>query len=198
MVKKKYLGIIAIASTTFLFSGCVPQHDTFPNQHGYYNNSPRVNVSLFSYTYPYFYDRPYYFLNGLYYYGGFFHNGIYHYGNRRFRQGHFFNNGYRYYRGRRYRARNGVHGYYKNRSHYEASRNYRTKQRAIDRGRVYQSRDKRTVRKRSNSNVKKNIRSNSRTNKSRRNYIGSSHPNTGKNKSSRTRSKNKRRNRPVR
>jgi len=182
MVKTKYLGIIAIASTTFLFSGCAPYHETFPNQHGYTqgysNNSPRVNVSLFSYAYPYYYDRPYYFLNGLYYYGGYFSNGFYHYGNRRFRHGHYYNNGNRYYKGRRYRARNGVHGYYRNRHYYERSSNYRTKQRRENRGRMYQSRDTNTVRARSNHNVRQNVRSNNRYNKPRRSYIGTQNTRT--------------------
>jgi len=141
MIKIKYLGIITIASSTFLFSGCVQQPDTFSQQNRYYNNVPQVNVSLVSYAYPYYYDRPFYYLGGQYYYGGYYRNGFYHYGNRRFRHGHYYSRGNRYYNGRRYRAMNGQHGYYRNRSYYQrshTSRRFNNKvQSQLDRGRNY-------------------------------------------------------------
>jgi len=147
MIKTKYLGILAIASSTLLFSGCIHTPDTFD---GYYEQGydrPNIHVSLVSYDYPYYYDRPYYFLNGFYYYGGFFRDGFYHYGNRRFRRGHYYNHGYRYYNGRRYRAQNGRYGYYKNRDYYQRTHHYRklhrAKERRLDRGREYRSRDQR-------------------------------------------------------
>jgi len=149
MIKIKYLGMIAIASTTFLFSGCVHTTDTFEQQNsGQYTHSPYNNVSLASYAYPYYYDRPYYFLNGLYYYGGLYRNGFYNYGHRRFRHGHYYTHGHRYYNGRRYRARNGHHGYYTSRGHYQRSDHYNNshmvKHRSEDRGRIYTANSKRS------------------------------------------------------
>lgn len=141
MIRTKYLGFIAIASSTLLFSGCIQQPDTFSNHNGYYNNRPNVNVSLVSYAYPYYYDRPYYFLNGLYYYGGYYRNGLYHYGQRRFRHGHYYHGGHRYYNGRRYRAVNGRHGYYQNRGYYQRSHRYKKRDkvraRSLHKGRNY-------------------------------------------------------------
>ncbi len=145
MIKNKHLGLIAIASTTLLFSGCVQQPDTFyNNQNGYYNSAPRVNVALVSYPYPYYYDRPFYFFNGIYYYGGYYRDGFYHYGHRRFRHGHYYHRGNRYYNGRRYVARSGQYGYYKNRGQYQRLHNHRKykkiKKKHLDRGREYHSR----------------------------------------------------------
>ena len=138
MIRTKYLGIIiAIVSTSFLFSGSVQQLDRFSNDNGCYNNASRVNVSLVSYDYPYYYDKPYYFLDGLYYYGGNYRNGFYHYGDRHFKYGHYYADGNRYYNGRRYNARNGVNGYYKSRWHYERSRNYSPKRMRTNRSKVY-------------------------------------------------------------
>jgi len=174
MIRTKYLGMLAIASTTFLFSGCVQQPDTFSNDNRYYNHAPSINVSLVSYAYPYYYDRPYYFLNGLYYYGGSYRDGFYHYGHSHFRHGHYYAQGNRYYNGRRYRARNGVHGYYRNRAYYERSHVYRKKQRSADRGRVY-NRTHEPLRHRT-SNVG-DVRSNTvrtRNTYPRRSHIGSS------------------------
>jgi len=145
MIKIKHLGLLAIASSTFLFSGCIYVEDTFPEQNGYYNDSPRVNISLISYSYPYYYDRPFYYLGGRYYYGGFFRDGFYHYGNRRFRHGHYYSRGYRYYNGRRFRAENGRYGYYRNRDYYQRRHHYRKihreRDRRIDRGREYRYRE---------------------------------------------------------
>ena len=136
MIKIKHLGLLAIASSTFLFSGCIYVEDTFPDQNRYYNDTLRVNVSLVSYAYPYYYDRPFYYLGGQYYYGGFYRNGFYHYGDRRFRHGYYYSHGYRYNNGRRYRAINGRYGYYENRNYFERSRHYRHRERSFDRGRV--------------------------------------------------------------
>jgi len=145
MIKTKHLGLAVIASTSFIFSGCVHQPDTFSNQHGYYNNAPRVNVSLVSYAYPYYFNRPYYFLNGLYYYGGTYSNGFYNYGHRRFGHGHYYNRGHRYYNGRRYRARNGQNGYYTSRGNYQRSHHYKNvKHSSSDRGRYYETRKRRS------------------------------------------------------
>lgn len=169
MIKTKHLGFIAIASTALLFSGCVHQPDTFSNNNGYYNNAPRVNVALVSYGYPYYYDRPYYFFNGLYYYGGYYRNGFYYYGDRRFKNGHYYHRDNRYYNGRRYTARNGVYGYYKSRAEYQRSSQYkkvqRTKQRSVDRGRVYNSRSNvdNTVRRSHVGTRQQNVRSNDRS-----------------------------------
>ena len=159
MIKTKHIGLVVLASTSFLFSGCVQQPDTFSNHNGYYNNAPRVNVSLVSYGYPYYYDRPYYFLNGLYYYGGYYRNGFYHYGHRIFRHGHYYSHGNRYYNGRRYRARNGVHGYYRNRGYYERSHAYRVKKhRSLDRGQEYDRRGGEYVRHRTSHVGKTRVR----------------------------------------
>ena len=175
MIKTKHLGMIAIASTTFLFSGCIQQPDTFSNHNGYYNNAPRVNVSLVSYAYPYYYDRPYYFLDGLYYYGGYYRDGFYHYGHRHFRHGHYYAHGNRYYNGRRYRAQNGVHGYYRNRGYYERSHAYREKRRSTDRGRVY-DRTREHVRHRTShvGNIRPHMTRSSDSYTPRRSHIGSS------------------------
>lgn len=142
MIKIKHLGLLALASTTFLFSGCVYVEDTFPEQDKYYNDSARVNLSLVSYDYPYYYDRPFYYLAGIYYYGGFYCNGFYHYGDRRFRHGHYYSHGHRYYKGRRYRAHNGRYGYYKSRNAFEHLHGYRKmpRRRDLNRGREYRSR----------------------------------------------------------
>lgn len=141
MIKTKHLGLIAIASTAFLFSGCVPVADPFYNN-GYYNTTPRIATGLYSYSYPYYFNRPYYFYNGLYYYGGRYSQGYYYYGNRKFRRGHYYYRGNRYYNGRRYAARSGRYGYYKNRTEYQRAVRHRktrkTRQRTLDNGRVYQ------------------------------------------------------------
>jgi len=180
MFKTKTLGLIALASTSFLFSGCVvvEQPNTFYDQNGY-SNAARINVSLSSYAYPYYYDRPFYFFNGLYYYGGYYRNGFYHYGNRHFRHGHYYNHGNRYYNGRRYRARNGRYGYYRNRNYYERSRQYKTSYRNVDRGRVYQgSRQQRPAMNRSGV-IERGRNYNTFGNKVRRsstNYVGFQRP----------------------
>lgn len=169
--------MIAIASSTLLFSGCVTQPDTFSNHNGYYNNAPRVNVALVSYGYPYYYDRPYYFFNGIYYYGGYYRNGYYHYGDRRFRHGHYYHRGHRYYNGRRYVARSGAYGYYKNRDDYRRSHQYRkhkkVKKRSVDRGRVY---DRTKYKRPRTGTVKQNRQQHTRTKKVKRDrssYVGS-------------------------
>jgi len=144
MINTKHLTLLAFASSTLLFSGCVHTPDTFSNQNRQHN-TPSVNVSLVSYTYPYYYNRPYYFFDNMYYYGGYFSNGIYHYGNRQFRHGHYYSRGNRYYKGRRYRAVNGQHGHYTNQNYYQRSQQYRRNnrsydrktQRRLDRGRAY-------------------------------------------------------------
>ena len=164
MIQPKHFAILAIASSTFLFSGCIHTPDAFDDN--YYEQDydrPNIHVSLISYDHPYYYDRPYYFLNGLYYYGGFFRNGFYHYGDRRFRHGHYYSRGYRYYNGRRYRAENGRYGYYTNRDYYRRTHHYRKLHRAnerrLDRGRNYSSREQRRDFDRRNTFFKKSKRS---------------------------------------
>ena len=168
MKKTKFIAMIAIASSTLLFSGCVHRTEPFPVDKTYnnslhdYDTSPRVGTTLLSYAYPYFYDRPFYYLDGRYYYGGFFRDGFYHYGDRIFRHGHYYSRGYRYYNGRRYRAINRQHGYYINRDAYIHSNNYRNRDRErsrrFDRGREYRSREYRRRDGYSNNSWDNNMR----------------------------------------
>jgi hypothetical protein len=159
MIKIKHFGLIVLASSALLFSGCVQTRDTFYNDsyqrvHGK-QNAPSVNVRLTAYAYPYYYDRPYYYLNDMYYYGGVYRNGFYRYGQRVFREGHYYARGYRHYRGNRYIAVNNRYGYYPNRHYYRNTRQYkRAKARSLQKGRTYESRQRYRGQKRGRTETK--------------------------------------------
>src|SRR5665648_1156263 len=115
MIKKKLkqIGAIAVLSSALLFTNCNARDLSGGGVIG------AVATALSSYTYPRYYDRPYYYDGNRYYYGGYYRNGYYVYRGKRFRNGHYYDRGYRYYRGHRYPARVGNHGYYRSQDQYK-------------------------------------------------------------------------------
>ena len=62
-------------------------------------------------------DRPYYFYNNRYYYGGDWRNGYYYYKGKRLKGGHYFQRGYQEHY-RKVKHPNHKNGYYKHNKHY--------------------------------------------------------------------------------
>lgn len=66
-------------------------------------------------------DRPYYFYNNRYYYGGDWRNGNYYYDGRRLSGGHYYERGYTEHYRKKYKKEkhpNHKNGYYKHNKHY--------------------------------------------------------------------------------
>jgi len=134
----KHLGAVGIISSALLFTACTPQERAFVS-------GVAAGAIVASYSYPHYYDRPYYFYHGRYYYGGNYRNGYYYYRGQRFYGGRYYRhhrtgahrpyyfhkgkylyggvykNGYYVYRGRTYRAGH----YYDKGYRYHGGRRYK-------------------------------------------------------------------------
>jgi hypothetical protein len=99
--------------SVFLTTGCVTTVRTTSYVPVYHNQSVMV-----SYTYQRYEDRPFYYLKGVYYYGGLWKNNCYFWNGASYCTGHYYADNYRYYNGVRYRPIRGEHGYYKTPSHH--------------------------------------------------------------------------------
>lgn len=123
--KMKYIGAMALVSTTLLFTGCVPYNDYgYGYNNGYYGYGNPVISSTYIgiYDYPRYLDRPYYFYNNRYYYGGYYRNGYYYYRGHRYRHGHYYHRGYRYHHRRHNENVNLLRKGDRDRSHYRRDR----------------------------------------------------------------------------
>lgn len=88
-------------------------------------------------------DRPYYFYNNRYYYGGEWRDGYYYYQGRRLDGGHYYRRGYEEHYGRDYKNPNYKNGYYKHNKHYKEEKRYRDERQYRDRYRERDDRDDR-------------------------------------------------------
>ena len=97
-----------------LFTGCTPGGG--PQPYVYTGNEPgALTVS----TRPLFFDVPYYYEDGRYYYGGTYGKGVFSQGGKRFDDGHYYDGqGYRYHGGVKYAAEYGRYGHYENANQY--------------------------------------------------------------------------------
>jgi len=97
--KIKYLGAIVLLSSIFFVTACVPYNDGYSyNNSNYGYGTPIISrTTIGIYDYPRYLDKPYYFYNNRYYYGGNYRNGYYYYQGHRYRHGHYYHRGYRYH-----------------------------------------------------------------------------------------------------
>ena len=141
--KRKTVIFLALTGSAVLFAGCVP-NNVDPFQNNAYSQG-RATVAYSVYDYPRYTQRPCYFYNSRYYYGGQYRDGAYYYRGNRLRGGEYYRSGYRYhhakhvensrilrdgdrrdYRRERYRREHSRRDYYKKdshgKSHYRKSR----------------------------------------------------------------------------
>ena len=135
--KIKYISAMALLSSTLLFTGCVPYNNYeygYNNDYSRYGNPVISSTTIGIYDYPRYLDRPYYFYNDRYYYGGNYRNGYYYYRGHRYRHGHYYHRGYRYHH-RRHREnvdllRSNDHSRYTHKDHYGNRYRYKESRRS--------------------------------------------------------------------
>ena len=137
MIKLNTYVFTSMLALSFLFIGCTQGSHKLTKKR-YHTISKKVGLSAYKYEkYP---NIPYYYLNGIYYYGGYYDNGIYHYGNHLYNQGYYYYDGYRYVHGQRTKAEKGTYGYGKKRGYHERVRsNYYKANENIKRKNIHRS-----------------------------------------------------------